>query len=391
LFAHYGDEWFRGSEQVLFDLLTNLDRDRVEPILWCNGEPMAEAGRAAGLRTYRTPFEFYFDYGSPRFNPARYLSFVRQGVGIVREHGIKVLHANSAAAAQWLLPVGRITRVPVLAHLHIDYRRRSRFVCLLHQADLIVGVSRQVTQDFLRDGIPFVRTHTIYNGIDFARLIRGPLGDARHDLGIARDAVVITSVGSLVSRKGQDILIRAFAKLPAQRDIRLLIASEGPERAAYQALVAELGLGAKVRFVGYYPNVPALYRATDIMALASRADAFGLVLAESGYFGLPTVATRVGGIPEVIEDGVTGLLVPPDDPDALAAALLRLIDDPALRARYGQAAKARVQALFSVEQMVAGFHATYDTLAGVPRSRLGWFGSGFSAKPYLKAILGQTV
>jgi glycosyltransferase involved in cell wall biosynthesis len=134
-----------------------------------------------------------------------------------------------------------------------------------------------------------------------------------------------------------------------------------------------------------------LYQATDIMALASRADAFGLVLAESGYFGLPTVATRVGGIPEVIEDGVTGLLVPPDDPDALAAALVRLIDDPALRLRFGQAAKARVQALFGVEQMVAAFHATYDTLAGVPRSRLGWFGGGFSARPYFKAASGQTV
>ncbi|MDR3532252.1 MAG: glycosyltransferase, partial [Rhodopila sp.] len=133
LFTHYGDEWFRGSEQLLFDLLKKLDRNRVEPIVWCNGAAMAEAARSAGITTYRTPLEFYFDYNSPRFNLSHYRALVREGVALVRRHNIRVLHANGAAPHQWLVPVARATRLPLLAHLHIDYRRRSRFVCLLHQ------------------------------------------------------------------------------------------------------------------------------------------------------------------------------------------------------------------------------------------------------------------
>jgi glycosyltransferase involved in cell wall biosynthesis len=278
----------------------------------------------------------------------------------------------------------------VLAHLHIDYRRRSRFVCLLHQADLIVGVSRHVTGDFLRDGVPPARTKTIYNGIDFARLDRGEARDVRAELGIPPDTVVVTTVGSLIRRKGQDILIRAFAQLAADRDICLLIASEGPERAGYEALAAALGVAAKVRFLGYFPNLTALYQASDIIALASRADAFGLVLAEAGYYRLPAVATTVGGIPEVVEDGVTGLLVAPENPDALAAALGQLIDDPVQRRAFGQAAKERAERLFSVGQMVADFQDTYAALAQIPQSRLGWFGDAACAAPYLNAIRGLT-
>jgi L-malate glycosyltransferase len=388
LFTHYGDEWFRGSEQLLFDLLTNLDRDRVEPILWCNGAVMAEAARAAGITTYRSPFVFYFDYSSPRFDLSRYRSFVREGIALVRRHDIQVLHANSAAPNQWLLPVARATKRPLLAHLHIDYRRRSRFVCLLHQSTLVVGVSRQVTQDFLRDGMPAERTHTIYNGIDFSRL-EGGGGDLRPQLGIAPDAVVIASAGSLIRRKGQDVLIRAFAAMVPGRDIHLLIAGDGPDRAAYEALAVELGVRARVHFLGHSDAVQAVYRASDIIALASRAEAFGLVLAEAGYFALPAVATTVGGIPEVVEDGVTGLLVPPDDPGTLAAALVRLVDDPEQRRSFGLAAKARAERMFSVEQMVAHFHDAYERLARLPHHRQGWLGTDLLLGPYLKAIIGR--
>jgi glycosyltransferase involved in cell wall biosynthesis len=386
LFTHYGDEWFRGSEQLLSDLLANLDRTRFEPILWCNGSAMAEAARALGIPTYRTRFEFYFDYDSPRFNLSHYRSLVREGIALVRQHDIQVLHASSAAPNQWLLPVARATKRPLLAHLHIDYRARSRYVCLLHQATLIVGVSRQVTQDFLHDGTPAVRTHTIYNGIDFARL-RGR-GDAnpRCELGISPEALVIATVGSLIRRKGQDVLIRAFAIAASGRDIHLLVAGEGPDRAAYEALADELGLRGRVHFLGYRGDTQALYRAADIIALASRADAFGLVLAEAGHFSLPAVATTVGGIPEVVEDKVTGLLVPPDDPVSFAQALVRLIDDPAQRLVLGAAAKERVERLFSVRQMVTNFHDAYARLAQLPSRGLGWLGAGLSIAPYANAI-----
>ena len=386
LFTHYGDDWFRGSEQLLFDLITNLDQDRAKPILWCNGREMAEAARSRGIVTYQTPFEFYFDYHSPRFNIGRYRSFVKKGVELVRQHDVRVLHANSAAPHQWLVPVARATRRPLLAHLHIDYRRRSRFVCLLHQSSLVVGVSRQVIGDFLDDGMAPERTHVIYNGIDFTRLQVSAGRDPRRELGISPDAVVITSVGSLILRKGQDVLIRAFRSLIAGRDVHLVISSEGPERANYEALAVTLGVADRVHFLGFYDDIPALYRATDIVALASRADAFGLVLAEAGFFALPAVATTVGGIPEVVDHGKTGLLVAPDDPDALATALVRLIDDRGERIALGRAAKERAEQLFGVQRMVSDFHTTYERLALLPQDRLGWFGRDLSIRPYFDQI-----
>ena len=386
LFTHYGDDWFRGSEQLLFDLITNLDRGRFEPIVWCNGREMAAAAISAGIVTYQSAFEYYFDYQSPRLDISRYVSFVKKGIDLVRRHKVRILHANSAAPNQWLVPVARITRRPVLAHLHIDYRRRSRFACMLHQASMVVGVSRQVIDDFLRDGMAPARTHVIYNGIDFARLQTSGGRDPRRDLGISQDAVVITSVGSLIRRKGQDILIRAFKTLIAGRDLHLLISSEGPERARYEALTIELGLTDRVHFLGYYDDIPALYRATDIVALASRADAFGLVLAEAGYFALPAVATQVGGIPEVVDHGVTGLLVPPDDPGAMADALAKLIDDPLQRRKFGDQARERALRLFSVKQMVANFESTYETLSSLPPSQLGWLGNHLAVRPYLRLL-----
>ena len=382
LFVHYGDEWFRGSEQVLFDLVTHLDRERIEPIVWCNGKDLADATTGAGLRTYRTAFAYYLDYDSPRFSLSRYRALVREGVALIRRHDVQVIHANSAAPNQWMIPAGRIARRPVLAHLHIDYRRRGRYVCLLHQASMIVGVSRHVTQDFLRDGTPPGRIHTIYNGIDFARLGNAPRHDLRAHLGIAPNSVLLATAGSLVRRKGHDLLLRALAALMPGREIKLVIAGDGPERAALAALTDELGLRDRVSFLGHQGNVANIYRAADIMVMPSRADAFGLVLAEAGYFSLPAVGTSVGGIPEVIADGETGVIVPPDDVPALTEAIRRLSDDPDYRRRLGQAAHERVRRLFTVEQMVAAFHAAYDCLADLPHERLGWFGQDLSLTPY---------
>jgi hypothetical protein len=389
LFTHYGDAWFRGSERVLYDLLTNLDPDRVRPILWCNGAEMAEAARAAGIITHRTPFEYYFDYASPRFSLTRYRAFVREGSELVRRYGAKVLHANGAAPAQWLLPVARSNRVPLLAHLHSPYLRRSRFVCLLHQADLVAGVSRFIVDDLVQDGGDPKRLRVIPNGVDFTRL-RGDGGpDARAELGIPGDALVILSVGSLVARKAQSVVIEAFATLRNDRDTHLILAGEGPDRQMLEAMIAERGLRGRVHMPGDRKDMPNLYLASDLFVLASRVEAFGLVLVEAGFFGLPSVASRVGGIPDVIVDGETGALIPPDDPSALAASMARLLDDPAQRRTMGDAAKRRVEALFSVDRMVHAFQGTWSELAAIPPNRLGWTGGSLTFQPCWRLLLGR--
>lgn len=388
LFTHFGDPWLRGSERLLLDLVTHLDPARVRPIVWCNGAAMAEASEAAGIATIRSPFAYYLDHDSPRPDPGRYAAMIREGIGLVRAHGIRVLHANSAAPSQWMQPVARATRLPLLAHLHIDYLRRARYACLLHHATLLVGVSHQVVADFIRDGMAQERTRVIYNGVDRARFAVPPGSDLRAELGIPAGAVVVAAIGSLIRRKGHDVVLRAVALLPAPLDVRLLLVSDGPERGTLERLADELGLAGRVHFLGHRDDVSGVFRATDIVALASRGDAFGLVLAEAGFCSLPVVATAVGGIPEVVEAGETGLLVPLDDVQAFADALARLAADPALRRTLGEAAHRRCERLFSVEAMAASFQSTYEELAGLPRARLGWSGLRTSLAPY-RRLLGR--
>ena len=389
LFTHFGDRWIRGSETLLLDLLKHLDLSRFRPVVWCNGTEMAAACHDAGFETHRTEFAHYFDADSPRFSPRRYVALVREGRSLVRRYGIRVLHANSAAPTQWLLPVARSARVPLLTHLHIGYLRRSRYALLLHQADMIVGVSRQVVADPIGDGTPVARTQVIYNGIDFARMTTPPGTDLRPELGIPADAVVIGAVGSLIHRKGYDILVRALSVLPRNRPPHLLIAGDGPEQGALQGLAQQLGIADRVHFLGFRNPVSDVYRSCDIVALASRAEAFGLVLAEAGYSYRPVVATRVGGIPEVIVEGSTGYLVPPDDVEAMAGALSRLTQDPALRAAFGLAGRARAEAAFSAQRMAMEFHAIYERLARLPRRRLGWGAVVRKSGVYARLLRGR--
>jgi glycosyltransferase involved in cell wall biosynthesis len=386
LFTHFGDRWIRGSEMVLLDLLRHLDPDIVRPVVWCNGTEMAEACRAAGHTVHQTDFAFYLEHSSPRFDPHAYRAVVREGNSLVRRYGIRILHANSAAPTQWLVPIARGNRLPLLTHLHTDYLRRSRYVLLLHQADIVIGVSEQVVQALQRDGMSSDRIKVIYNGIDFDRLTERPAVDLRAALGVPVDAMLVGAAGSLIARKGYDLLLRALASLSGTTPPHLVIAGSGPEEAALHNLAAELGLGGRVHFLGYHRDVADVHASCDIFCGPSRAEAFGLVFAEAGYFGRPVVATRVGGIPEVVRDGETGLLVPPDDIDALAGAIGRLAASPELRHRLGEAGRQRAESMFSATRMASVFAAEYVRLVSLPRPSLGWtsvFGRG---SPYLRMV-----
>jgi rhamnosyl/mannosyltransferase len=172
-------------------------------------------------------------------------------------------------------------------------------------------------------------------------------------------------VGQLRHYKGVDDLLRALAQTAPE--VRLLVAGDGPLRAEWEALAASLGLGERVRFLGRVDDaaLPGLYRSAGLFALPanSRAEAFGTVLLEAMAAGLPCITTEVGsGTSYVVQDGVTGLVVAPRAPAALAHALSRLAADPALRARLGAAGRARVLAEFTQIQMVRRVAALYNGL-----------------------------
>jgi glycosyltransferase involved in cell wall biosynthesis len=194
---------------------------------------------------------------------------------------------------------------------------------------------------------------------------RGDRADVRAELGVAPDAALIGAVGRLTADKGgQDVLIRAVGRVRETcPQVRLVMVGDGPLRPGLEQLTAQLGLTGTVIFTGLRSDVPRLLGALDVFVLPSEREALPVAVLEAMAAGLPLVATRVGGIPEVVEDGATGFLVPPGDVAAMHCVLERLTGDPALAARLGAAGQAHVQAHFTVQQMVRQVERLYDQLA----------------------------
>ena len=233
---------------------------------------------------------------------------------------------------------------------------------LLDSADAVVSPSR----GFARQchavlGKLASRLHVIHNGVTLSEFGGTP--------GIRATGTVLT-VASLDPWKGLDVLIRAFAGLlREERGLRLLIAGSGPEREALESLVQELGLQGGVEFLGQVDRtaLKTLLATCTVFALPSRSEPFGIVVAEALAAGAPTVATEVGGIPEILDAGAYGLLVPPDDVAALQAALGRLLRDDGLRRALSASGPPRAAAEFQWEFTGQRYLDLFQNLLGSPR------------------------
>lgn len=385
LFVHYGVDWIRGSELGLLDLLSGLDRARFSPVLWCNGSTLADAARRLDVPVVTSRFEILFGWDPPRFDFARYVALVAEGSRLIRRHRAKLVHTSSGAPNQWLLPVTRALRIPLVTHVQGVYVLRDRLTMGITQATRVVAITRAVRRTILEDGVPESRTRVIYYGLDEVRLARGDAGGLRSELGIGADAVVAASIGSLIHRKGFDILLRSAKLLEARcPTLHLLIVGDGPLRGELVEQARALGLG-RVHFLGERQDVGAILRgASDLLVSATRSEAFGMTFIEAGACGLPVIGPAVDGVPEAIEDGVTGILVPPEDPERLADALERLAGDPGLRRRLGNAGRERAERDFTRARYVREFESLYEELiSGSPAGDglLGpWLGLGTYAR-----------
>jgi glycosyltransferase involved in cell wall biosynthesis len=261
-------------------------------------------------------------------------------------------------------------RVIVEETSHATNRSRAGhllFRSLVAASDACVAISPGVGE-YLRDvtRVPLRKIHVIPNGVFrpiLPSLTQRP--GLRLQLGFAPDDFVVGSVSRLVDdgHKRVSDLIRAVANASASCPrVRLLVAGDGRERLGLERLARTLGLAEKAVFTGHREDVGNLYRVMDVFALVSGREGFGLVLPEAMFCGLPVIATRVGGIPDIVISGETGLLVPPCDPRAIADAILRLEAEPQVRARMGEAALRRAELKFSAERYAKDVDAFYQAL-----------------------------
>jgi glycosyltransferase involved in cell wall biosynthesis len=179
--------------------------------------------------------------------------------------------------------------------------------------------------------------------------------------GITEANLVCGMIAILGTEKDHSTLIKAMPKIiPQYPNTSLLLIGDGPKRAELQDLVHKLGIADKVIFTGNRRDIPQLLATLDVVVLSSFYEGTSITLLEAMAAAKPVVASRVGGNPEVVEDGVTGFLVPPADPDALAFRLSQLLGDEDLRQKMGQAGRQRVEEQFSLSQMVANYERLYN-------------------------------
>jgi glycosyltransferase involved in cell wall biosynthesis len=262
--------------------------------------------------------------------------------------------------------LGRLAGVPIIISSERTMGMESCWRYSINRmtnrwTDRVVCVSQQVA-DFVVNhiGIPKDKIVVIPNSTIIPDLERLPSKrQARTGLGLPLDRVLVGTVARLDPVKRLDVLLRALTSLP---DTYAVIVGGGPERAGLAALSEDLRLTDRVHFAGQQENVWPWLAALDVFALSSDWEGMPNALLEAMAAGLPAIATAVGGTPEVVVDGVTGLLVPPHDPTALAEAIRRLLDDPNLGQRMGQAGRERVLQHFSVEQMVERTQTLYEQL-----------------------------
>jgi len=214
--------------------------------------------------------------------------------------------------------------------------------------------------------VPAWKVRVIPNGIDAAPFREDrDCGELRRSLGIPAAAPVIGTVGRLSEIKRQDLMIRAFAEaIRRVPDAHLLLVGDGPLRESLQTLADELGLSRRVHLVGYQDRPERYLQVMDIFALTSRSEGMPLAVLEAWAAARPVVASRVGGLPEMVEDGRTGILVPSGDQTALANTLIALATNPELRRQMGGAGRHEVESRFDVGTMAENYARHYRELLG---------------------------
>lgn len=247
----------------------------------------------------------------------------------------------------------------------------SRWIKYRVGVDRYIAITRAVARVLERGGVPARRIAVVPSGIDPDRHAGGDGRIVRAALGVDAGAPLVGSIAHFAWHKGLKYLVRAW---PAVRDrrpkARLVVVGSGEEESMLRAEARGAGVESSVTFPGFQSDVSHWLAAFDVYVQPSVMEGMGTSVLDALAAGKPVVATRVGGIPEIVEDGETGLLVPPSNPDALATAVLRLIDDANLAARLASSGARRVRAAFTADRMAEATLAVYrEVLAEAGKSR----------------------
>ncbi len=349
-----GRHLYGGARQVacLLNALTDCDN-----VLVCRSQAAIAEHVGGHVRVIEMPMHGDLDVGAK-------LRLQR----VLEQQRPDVVHVHSRAGADRF--GGRAARtlgMPAVLTRRVDNPEPRLWARHKFSSYAAIAAISTPIADWLRRcvRIPAERVTQIASGVDVDGF--ADRGQARANVaeryGIDPDRPVIAAAGQLIERKGHDVLLDALPSIVARhRDLRLVLFGRGPRAAALQQRARRLGLEANVIFAGFVGDLGALLAGFDAFVHPARSEGLGLVVLEALAAGVPVVASRAGGLVDAIEAERTGLLVPPGDPAALTAALLRLLEDAALGERLARAARERVQRRFSVPAMAGAYRRLYAAL-----------------------------
>jgi len=354
-----------GSETQCVEVACQLAREGYSVTVGClwTGGPLEKKLADAGVTCV------VFPVPGTLLRPNAILQMLKL-MAFIRKERFSVVHTNDLYSNLFAIPAAWLARVPVIVSSRRDMSRwwwytpaRRKILRRIQGLSTRVLVnSEAVRQDLItRDGFDPKRIAVVYNGIDLEKFTRPKVTRQQLLPGVPQGGKTIVMVANMhAGSKGHGDLIEA-ARTVKQKfpEARFLLAGDGEMRPFFEDQVRALGLAEMFVFLGHRTDIPQLLSCCDIGVLASKSEGLPNAVLEYLAAGLPVVATTVGGVPEIIENEVHGLLIPPEHPDALATALLRLLEDPQLCASLGKAGQERVRTRFNFPAVLESLRQLY--------------------------------
>jgi glycosyltransferase involved in cell wall biosynthesis len=342
---------WRGGEQQLLYLVSGLKAAGDDNVIAVKrGSALAARARADGFKTMIL---------NPRieWDPAVATALRRE---LIRG-GFQILHTHTAHAAALgaLATIG--TKIPLVVSRRVDFHSsKNPFTRWKYRrAAKILAVSSAVRETLIQDGIPASQVIVVYDGIDLARLEKDAPLKSRQELGLPVFGPLIGQIAALAPEKDPLNFLQSIALLKKDNpDIRGVMVGVGPMEKEVEREVIRLNLSGTVSLLGFRPDAHRILRHFDVFVFSSATEGLGTSILDALALGVPVVATRAGGIPEIIKEGVSGLLVSPQNPEALAAAVLNVLRDSSLREKFQQEGYKTVQR-FGAAAMVEGTRLIY--------------------------------
>ena len=351
LHVESGRHLYGGARQVLY-IMEGLARHGVTNLLACPPEAHIATPAAACAQVFELPMKGDLDIG---------LTWRLKRL-IDREHP-DLVHIHSRRGADlWGGLAARWAGVPCVLSRRVDNPEKPWIVRFKYRLyEHVITISEGIRQVLLSEGLPPEAVTCVRSALD-ARPYRvhADKVSLRTGLGLAPDTRVVGIVAQLIPRKGHRHLLAALPEvLKEQPNLQVLVFGRGPMEAELRQDITERGLGDRVRLMGFRDDLPDLLGGLDLLVHPADMEGLGVSLLQAAAAQVPIIATRAGGMPEVVHDGVNGLLIDPGDVAGLAGAMKRLLADPSLRERMGQAGRRLVLEEFSVDTMAQGNLAVY--------------------------------